>query len=93
MNLLTPEQYNEVERLAGLFFSEAEILIIMGLDENLFSNENIKIDFNSAYQRGTLKSKAEIRTGIFNLAKNGSSPAQILAQQIIDSASVNNVNI
>lgn len=93
MNLLTTKQYLEVERLAGLFFTEREIITIMQISEEHLINDSLKVDFNSAYLRGKLKSEAEIRDGILRLAKNGSSPAQILAMQIVDKATLNNIEV
>jgi len=39
-----------------------------------------------AFQRGRLKREAELRKGIFDLAQNGSSPAQTMAIKLIENA-------
>jgi len=40
----------------------------------------------TAFQRGRLKREAEVRKGIFDLAQNGSSPAQTFAMKLIENA-------
>jgi hypothetical protein len=68
----------EVEELAALFFSSDEIREITGL------NPEDPL-FKKAYRKGSLKSEAEIRKSIIQLAKDGSSPAQTLAWKMVES--------
>lgn len=75
--MLDEEQINEVEELAGLFFTEDEIREITGLTKNT-------PEFAKAMRRGQLKEEAAIRKGIMELAKAGSSPAQTLAWKLIE---------
>jgi hypothetical protein len=65
----SPEQLKEAETLAGLFFDEAEILIIV-------RTENAP-NIETAMLKGRLMAEAQLRESIFIAAKNGSSPAQI----------------
>jgi len=44
-----------------------------------------------AFQRGRLKREAEVRKGIFDLAQNGSSPAQAFAMKIIENAKLDDL--
>jgi hypothetical protein len=75
--VLSEEQIKEVEALAELFFSPEEIQLISGVQAE-------DPDFKKAYQRGNLKSEAEIRKSIIQLAKDGSSPAQTLAWKMVE---------
>jgi hypothetical protein len=59
----------EVQKLAALLFTEEEIFIILTRDEDVKN-------FDDAYQKGRLLSIMEVRRSIFNMAKQGSSPAQ-----------------
>lgn len=75
--MLNDEQLEEVRELAGCFFSEEEIKEIMELDRTC-------PEFKKACRTGYLKSEAELRKSIFQLANNGSSPAQTLAIKMIE---------
>lgn len=61
----------EIEELAGLFFTKKQIMTIMDGDDD------------DPILRGRLKSEAELRTSVFALAKNGSGPAQSMANDYI----------
>lgn len=76
--MLSEEQVQEVEELASLFFSLDEIELIMGVNAE-------DPAFRKAYKRGSLKSEAEIRRSIIQLAKDGSSPAQAMAWKMVES--------
>lgn len=83
---MSQEQLTEIENLAALFFTPNEIATIIGIssqqeiDEFILLNESAK----NAINTGRLKSEAEIRKSIFELAKQGSAPAQLLATKFID---------
>lgn len=89
---LTPEQQTEIEELASLFFTDEEIVVIMQLPDDTLQRLNVD-DFYLPFKRGRLKKEAELRKSIFNLAVNGSSPAQILATQIIKDSELKNIPI
>ena len=82
------EQFlTDLETYASLMFSKQEIAVILEVDPS----ELIRVldEENSAaiaFQRGRLKKEAEIRKGIFDLAQNGSSPAQAFAMKLIENA-------
>lgn len=92
MGTLTEEQLKELEEFAGLFFSLEELELIMELPIKFLQNA---IDENlpegRAVKRGQLLADAKLRTSIFNLASNGSGPAQVMAQGYIDVAKVGDV--
>lgn len=79
----TTNHLNEVERLAGLMFNVFEVGLITGTD-----TANPTDEFEKAMLRGRLREEAEVRKSVFDLAKAGSAPAQMLAVQLINQARV-----
>jgi len=82
------EQFlTDLETYASLMFSKQEIAVILEVDPadllRALTEENSAA---IAFQRGRLKKEAEIRKGIFDLAQNGSSPAQAFAMKLIENA-------
>ncbi len=79
----------ELEELASLMYSIAEIEIIMGMPPDSLK-DLIKVPGESnvkdAFQRGRLKRQGDVRKSIFDLAAAGSSPAQTLAIRLIENA-------
>lgn len=76
--MLSEELVKEIEELAGLFFSPEEVELITGCNVD-------DPAFIKAYKRGSLKSEAELRRSIIQLAKDGSSPAQAMANKMVES--------
>ena len=83
----------EVETYASLMFSKEEIAVILEVDPAelavLLQDQDNPVF--RAFQRGRLKREAEVRKGIFDLAQNGSSPAQTFAMKLIENAKVNDL--
>ena len=82
---LTPEELTEIEKFGELFLEPSEIAIIIGKDEQDFTDE-IKDKDTAAYKaywKGFLKSKALVRDSIVKSAQRDSSPAQTLLNQTI----------
>jgi hypothetical protein len=78
----------EMETYASLMFTKEEIAVILEVDPaelNLLLQEQENPVFK-AFQKGRLKREAEVRKGIFDLAQNGSSPAQTFAMKLIENA-------
>ena len=79
---------SDLESYATLMFTRAEIAVIMEVDPREL--ELLLQDSGTpacrAFSRGRLKREAELRKGIFDLAANGSSPAQTLALKLIENA-------
>jgi len=80
---LTEEHYKEIEDMAALFFSPAEIALNVGLAEDeteLFKTvvelRNLAYPMANAYFRGRLSAEIELRKAIKQAATNGSNPAQ-----------------
>jgi len=83
----------EVETYASLMFTKEEIAVILEVDPGelntlLQDQDNPAV---RAFQRGRLKREAELRKGIFELAQNGSSPAQSFAMKLIENAKANDL--
>lgn len=85
LNELIDTDYEEIKRLAGLFFVPAEIAIMLEMDGQSFCEEcyNIGCDIFNAYQGGRLQGEIDVRTGIIKMAKAGSSPAQTMALELL----------
>ncbi|MCU0337876.1 MAG: hypothetical protein MUF12_08500 [Sediminibacterium sp.] len=74
--MLTKEQITEIEEMASLYFTDAEIMSIVGIEE-------IDQTFKNSVKRGRLLREAKVRKSIFNLAESGSGPAQAMAIKIM----------
>lgn len=74
------DEISTIEELAGLQFSIEQIALILEIDESEFDAPV----YAKAYLRGKLKAEAEIRKSIFQLAKQGSTPAQKQMMEIIE---------
>ncbi len=81
----------EIENYAALMFTKKEIAVILELDEKQFYDLLDKDQPQKAFQRGRLKKEAEIRKSIFDLAQNGSSPAQSFAIKLIENAKMDDL--
>ena len=84
---------SDIETYASLMFTKEEIAVILEVDPVelkglLQERESLVL---KAFQRGRLKREAEVRKGIFDLAQNGSSPAQAFAMKIIENAKMDDV--
>ncbi len=81
---------NEIKELAGLFFTPKEIALMTEIDESFFmdciSKEDNVIYRN--FQSGRLTSEMELRKCIIKLAKSGSSPAQTMSMDILNSSKI-----
>ena len=84
---------SDIETYASLMFTKEEIAVILEVDPaelKALLQEGESPSFR-AFQRGRLKREAEVRTGIFDLAQNGSSPAQAFAMKIIENAKLDDI--
>ena len=80
---LNEDQLNEIEQMAGLFFSPDDVAVNLELDEEdteLFiaavTTRNTKNDLAGAYLWGWLSAEITLRKAIQQSALNGSSPSQ-----------------
>jgi predicted DNA-binding protein YlxM (UPF0122 family) len=89
---LTPEQLSNVERMAAAAFSIAEIAEVLEVNADLLHSCVDMPDhpIRKAYRTGQLRRQLELRERIFKDAKNGSSPAQTIAQKLLDELTVKN---
>jgi hypothetical protein len=84
---------SDLETYASLMFSKNEIAVIMEVDPRDLSEliDDSQSPAGKAFQRGRLKREAELRKGIFDLAQNGSSPAQTLALKLVENAKADDI--
>jgi hypothetical protein len=90
---MTEAFIRELENYASLMFTREEIAIILEVDpaELKVILKDGESSASRAFQRGRLKREAEVRKGIFDLAQNGSSPAQAFAMKIIENAKMDDI--
>ena len=90
---LNESQLDELEAMAKLMLSKKEIAVILEIDEHEFL-EIMDQPFSAALKRfysGRMKTIAEVRKSVFELAANGSSPAQTEAMKIIRDSVINDL--
>lgn len=79
---LTKEQLEEIEAMAGLFFSVDDICTNLELDEEdteyFKACVEVKGDYNfaRAFRKGRITAEIQLRQSIKQAALNGSNPAQ-----------------
>jgi hypothetical protein len=74
---MTDEQREQVAYFASLHFLEADIALVTGTNAR-------DPEFRAIVKREYLKREAIIRKSIFDLAAQGSSPAQAMALKLIE---------
>jgi hypothetical protein len=80
---LTPDKINEISVLAELFFTPAEIALIIEVSPEEFCQQFLHPGkITTAYNKGRLLGESKIRKSIKELAENGSAPAQQLLLKI-----------
>ncbi|MGB4775703.1 MAG: hypothetical protein WBP45_11050 [Daejeonella sp.] len=92
---LNDDQLTEIERLSGLFMKPGDISTIIGISKSEFG-EMLKEQGSPAYQayyRGKLLSEAEVRKSIITMAKQGSSPAQTLANKLLEDMNIDELDV
>lgn len=83
--VLTDDHKKQIEELGACFFTPEDIAIILQLDLAEFNGIRFQQDdFRVHYQRGKLLKEAELRKAILKMAIAGSSPAQMMAKELIE---------
>ena len=77
---------SQIEQYSGLMFSREEIADILDVDRQLLTELLDEGDYLRAFKKGRLLREAQLRKAIFDLAANGSSPAQAFAAKLIENA-------
>lgn len=80
---LSEEQLTMIEDMGAVLFSPAETALALGLDIDWFIAE-LLLDESEVYKRyhkGRLLSLYRVRKNIFEMAANGSGPAQQLVEK------------
>ncbi len=87
------EQLISIERMAAAAFSLEDIADVLEVDaESLYPLMDEKTDpFRIAFRKGFLTRQLEVRERIFKDAKNGSSPAQTLANRMLEDVLIKNM--
>jgi hypothetical protein len=87
------ELLDQLQYYAGLMFSRKQIAIILELSPEDTAELLESTDSESwrLMQIGRLKCEAIVRKSIFDLAGNGSSPAQAFAMKLIENAKMDDV--
>lgn len=87
---ITDEELGEVKNLAELFFTPAEIALMLELNDTEVteSARDEESKFYRAFQSGRLQSELELRKSILKLAKSGSSPAQTMAIDMLNKSKI-----
>ncbi len=80
------ERLAQIEQYSGLMFSREEIADILDVDRQLLTELLEDGDYLRAFKKGRLLREAQLRKAIFDLAANGSSPAQAFAAKLIENA-------
>lgn len=86
LNDLSSEDFEEIKKMASVFFSPKEIALCMELAISEFveeCNTQETACFN-AYQGGLLLSEYEVRLSIVKFAKAGSTPAQTMSMDMLN---------
>lgn len=84
--IFSDEEIATTEELARLFFTPREIALMLQVS---FDDVQTQMDaatgpIYEAFQRGRLQSEVDLRKGILQLAKAGSSPAQTMAMGLLN---------
>ncbi len=74
--------FEEIERLSGLLITPAEIVLHLDLDAEVYKQfYDTESLVYKAYQKGKIKTKIELRTKLFHLAKNGAPGAEDMVEK------------
>lgn len=89
---INTQDIEEISRLAGLFFTPAEIATMLEIEKQNFVEACLCDDGNEffrAFMGGRLQGEIDLRTGIMKMAKAGSSPAQTMALDMLRRSKLN----
>ncbi len=88
---MSEDQLEHLEELGAAFTSVEDAAVILQVDENELRVQlaDSKSPAHQHYHRGRLKSEFETRQSIVNMAKQGSSPAQVMAMKLIKDLKMN----
>lgn len=91
--MLSPEQLPDLEHYAELMFTVQQIAVILAVNsgELKFYVTEQGSSEQEYFSRGRLKAEASVRKAIYDLALNGSSPAQTQYLELIENAKLDDV--
>ncbi len=92
LNDITPTDLEEITRLAGLFFTAAEIAIMLEYEVATFcdATRNETHAVFKAFQGGNYQGQIDLRSGIMKMAKAGSTPAQTMGMDLFKEWKIKN---
>ncbi|WP_338814071.1 hypothetical protein V9L05_01355 [Bernardetia sp. Wsw4-3y2] len=94
INNLTQEQKKDIEDFAAVYFSHEQICIALELDLDEFQSDyDNEGEIYRIVQKGKLQRLYKQRKMIFELAENGSTPAQQMAMKIIEAQSLEELKL
>lgn len=81
----TEEELAELTNLGAVFFSAEQCAILLEKDAQVLAAElkDPEAPSYKAYQKGFLQSLYAVRKNTIEMAKNGSSPAQTMAEKLV----------
>ncbi len=90
LNDITPEDLQQIEALAALFFTPKEIAVMLEIKQKEMAEaiDDEDNDVYRAFQGGRLQSEADLRKSIVKLAKSGSSPAQTMSLDLLTKSKI-----
>ena len=83
---ISNEDLAEISRMGAAAYTPKQVCFAMGFKREIFFTEfnNEDSDLCASYYKGFFSSELVIRESVFQLARNGSSPAQTLALKNFD---------
>ncbi|WP_338765943.1 hypothetical protein WAF17_02715 [Bernardetia sp. ABR2-2B] len=91
---LTAELKKDIEDFAAVYFTHEQICISLELDLEEFENDyESEGEIYRLVQKGKLQRLYKQRKMIFELAENGSTPAQQMAMKIIETQSLKELKL
>jgi len=83
---LSNEELTEISRMGAAAYTPNQVCFAMGFSKEEFGVQmkNEDSELCAAYYKGFYSSELVIRESVFQLARNGSSPAQTLALKNFD---------
>jgi hypothetical protein len=90
LNEINEEHLAHIEELGKHFFTPREIATMLEIDQTTMTDamNDIETSIYRSYNKGFLQSEYELRKCILQLALSGSSPAQAMAKDIKDKATI-----
>jgi hypothetical protein len=82
---ITEEQLQMVEDMGAVLFNPEEAALAIGIDVGgfLVQMDDVTSDIYKRYHKGRLLAMYKVRKNVFDMAANGSGPAQQLVEKYV----------